>query len=48
MGQVCEHARRAPRGVVHSARSGHQLLVLVRSRFRVPIHRSQAQLCVVE
>ena len=48
MGQVCEHARRAARGLVHTARDWHQLLVLVRSWFRVPIYSSQAQLCVVE
>jgi len=48
MGQVCEHACCAARGVVYPTRNGHQLLVLVRRRVRVPIHHSQAQLRMVE
>jgi hypothetical protein len=41
VGQIREHANRAAWGGVHTASNGHQLLVLVRSRFRVPVYRSQ-------
>jgi hypothetical protein len=48
MGQVREHTCSAPGSVVYTACNGNQLLVLVCSRVRVPIYRSQAQLRMVE
>jgi hypothetical protein len=48
VGEVREHAGGAERGVVHTARDGDQLLVLVPGRDRVPVRDTPEAVCVVE
>lgn len=48
VGAPGEHARDPQRRVRHPAGDGHQLLVVVPRRLRVPVPHPQAQLCVVD